>query len=223
MTRRARILAVAGSTILAIQAVATFALQRDTFLPSTLPLVALPLQLGDWTQVRDWAIEPEVLDMLGPDDALQREYASEKAGPSASLFVAYYRTQLRSKNAHDPKVCLPGAGWNPVASRVVNVPISESERFFPANYYRIQKGNEAAVVVYWFQTHKGVYTFEQQLKLHRVLDSIFDNRTDMALVRVMIPVSADSVETADARALELAKTVYPEMIRYFPGKEQPGA
>ena len=223
MTRRARFLTVTGATILAIQAAATFALQRDTFLPSPPPLVALPLRLGDWIQVRDWAIEPDALDMLGPDDTLQREYASEATGPTASLFVAYYRTQLRSKNAHDPKVCLPGAGWNPVASRIVNIPIPQSERFFPANYYRIEKGNEVAVVVYWFQTHKGVYAFEQQLKLHRVLDSIFDNRTDMALVRVIIPVSADGVETADERALELARTVYPEMIRYFPGKEQPGA
>jgi len=220
---RAWALPAVGVSILVIQAGATVGLQRDTFLPNSPPLVALPLRLGDWMQVRDFAIEPDVLDVLGPDDSLQREYELPDAAKRASLFVAYYKTQLRAKNAHDPKVCLPGSGWNPTVSRVVNIPVPESAKSFPANYYRIEKGNEAAVVIYWFQTPKGVYTLEQQLKLHRVLDSIVDNRTDMALVRVVVPVDDSGVEAADARAIDLGQKVYPQMIPYFPAKDQLGS
>jgi EpsI family protein len=206
-----------------VQAAATFGLQHDTFLPNSPPLVAFPLRLGDWMQVRDFTIEPEVLDVLGPDDSLQREYELPNDAKRASLFVAYYKTQLRAKNAHDPKVCLPGSGWNPTVSRVVNVPIVDSWKLFPANYYRIERGNESAVVIYWFQTPKGVYTFEQQLKLHRVLDSIIDNRTDMALVRVVVPIDESGVEAADTRALDLARKVYSNMLPYFPAKDELGS
>jgi EpsI family protein len=224
---RARILAAAGLAILATQAAATYALHRDPFLPSVQPLTALPPRLGDWIELRDLQIDPGSLDVLAPDDSLDREYQLA-TGPrsrvnEASLFVAYYKTQLRAKNAHDPKVCLPGAGWNPTDSRVVKISAPESGRFFLANYYHILRGNEAAIMIYWFQTYKGVYTREQELSLHRVLDSMFDNRTDMALVRVVAPIGEDGADAAGAGATALAKAVYPQMLHYFPGKERSGS
>lgn len=216
MTPRNKFIAVAGGLILAVQAVASFTLHRDSFLPSPPPLMNFPLRLGDWAQIHDWTLEPEVLEMLSPDDTLTREYELSGSPRRASLFVAYYKTQLRAKQAHDPKVCLPGNGWNPVESRVIDVRTPASSSTFPANYYRIQKGRDEAVVLYWFQTHKAVYTFEQQLRAHRVLDAIVDNRTDMALVRVMVPVEEGAVEAADARALQFAQLAYPSMLPYFP-------
>jgi EpsI family protein len=137
--------------------------------------------------------------------------------------VAYYKTQLRAKNAHDPKVCLPGAGWNPTESRVLTVPALAATRAFPANYYRIVRGGSQAVVVYWFQTYNGVYTFEQQLRAHRLLDSVLDNRTDMALVRIVLPVGEAGLQAANTKATELAQLLYPQMLSYFPLKEKSGS
>jgi hypothetical protein len=94
---------------------------------------------------------------------------------------------------------------------------------FLANYYRIKKDESEQVVVYWFQTPKGVYTFEQQLRGHRVLDAILDNRTDMALVRIIVPVSEKDVSTADASAIRLAQSVYTSMLPYFPPTEKTGS
>jgi EpsI family protein len=228
MMGRGRILAAAGLAILAIQAAATFALHRDPFLPSPPPLISLPLRLGDWLRVRDLPVDPDALEMLAPDDSIEREYQltgadSGRTPNEASLFVAYYKTQLRAKNAHDPKVCLPGAGWNPTDSRLVKISTPEPGRIFPANYYHIVKGKEAAIVIYWFQTYKGVYTRQQELNLHRVLDSVLDNRTDMALVRVVAPIGEDGADAAGARAAGLAKAIYPQMLPYFPVKERSGS
>lgn len=208
-----------GVAILAAQAAASYTLERKPFLPVTPPLTDLPLRLGNWAFIQDGVIEQEVLESLGPDDALVREFQLAGSATRSSLFVSHYKTQLRAKNAHDPKVCLPGAGWNPRVSRVMDVRLPDGSTF-PVNYYRIAKGDAEAVVLYWFQTHDQALVYEQQLRAHRVWSAIRENRTDMALVRIVMPVDKDGVELADRRAVELATLVYPELRPYFPPPEK---
>ena len=222
--KRAWTMFCAGVCILTVQAISSHAVRRKPFLPSPPSLFLLPMQLGNWQQTQDTPLEPDVQQMLGPDDSLERQYRLAGSGKAADLFVAYYKTQLQAKNAHDPKVCLPGSGWNPRVSRLIQVAVPGQKNPLTVNYYRIAKQDSEAVVLYWFQTYKGVYTFEQQLKFHRMLDAITDNRTDMALVRVVVPVDADGAAAADALATQLAQLVYPQMLPYFPhfpSKENP--
>jgi EpsI family protein len=219
MIERRKWLLWGGVVILAAQAAASYALERKPFLPVTPPLSNLPMRLGNWAFTQDGVIEPEVLEMLGPDDALTREFQLAGSATRSSLFVSHYKTQLRAKNAHDPKVCLPGSGWNPRVSRVMDVRLPDGATF-PVNYYRIAKGDAEAVVLYWFQTHDQALVYEQQLRAHRVWSAIRENRTDMALVRIVMPVDENGVEVADRRAVELATLVYPEMRPYFPAAEK---
>jgi EpsI family protein len=220
MTRHAAVL-TAAVTILAAQAVASFALHRDVQLPSPPPLVDLPLRLGNWAQIVDEQIGADVIQMLGPDDLLSRRYQVTGTTSTADLFVAYYKTQMRGKNAHDPKVCLPGAGWNPIDSRVVQVSIPGTNSI-PVNYYVISKDDDREVVLYWFQTPRGIYSSEQDLKVHRVLDLFRDDRTDMALVRVIVPVRDQGVDGAAADATGLVQLIYPAMTAYLPpAKKRP--
>jgi EpsI family protein len=221
--KRSSALLCTGVCILVAQAISSQAYRRQPFLPSPPPLAMLPMHLGGWEQVQDASLDPEVLQMLNPSDSLDRQYQLAGGSHGANLFVAYYKSQLQAKNAHDPKVCLPGAGWNPTVSRVMDVSVPGSTSSFPVNYYLIARDSAEEVVLYWFQTYKGVYTVEQQLKAHRVLDAIADNRTDMALVRIVVPVEANGIEAADARAMQLAQLIYPQMLPYFPPKEKPGS
>ncbi len=227
MIRRNGILAVIV-LIFAVQAISSRVLRREPFLPSPPPLSSLSPQLGDWQERVEETVSPETLTMLGPDDYLARQYQAPGKPAGAEIFVAYYKTQLQSKNAHDPKVCLPGAGWNPVESRLAQVTMPNSGFTFPVNYYRIKKDGSEQVVLYWFQTPKGVYTFEQQLRAHRVIDAILDNRTDMALVRIIVPVNQGpagepAVSAADADAIQLAQSVYTSMLPHFPPTEKAGS
>jgi EpsI family protein len=216
LTRRFAL--TAAVMLCAAQAASTWVFRRDPYLPSPPKLAALPPELGGWSQLTEEAVEPEVLDMLGPDDYLARIYQSPNRQQQAELFVAYYKTQLRAKNAHDPKVCLPGAGWNPLDSHVAEVSLPGSNRSFPVLYYRIRKGEAEQVVLYWFQMLQGVYTFEQQLRFHSVVDSILQNRTDMALVRVVVPVGAKGLDSAGSSATEIARAAYIDMLPYFSKK-----
>jgi EpsI family protein len=218
MTRRSNVLMAGAIFILMAQTISSYALHREPFLPSPPSLVLFPFRLGNWTQIQDGTVEPEVRDQLGADDLLVREYQPAVGQAQAEVFVAYYKTQLRAKNVHDPKVCLPGAGWNAKASHLAEVAPAGSKPFL-VNYYRIAKGENEAVVVYWFQTFNGVYTFEQQLRFHRMLDTIFNNRTDMALVRIVVPIANGGVASADADAMQIAPLCYKQMLQYFPLKE----
>ncbi len=208
-------IALGALVILGVQAVASLAFRRDPYLPSPPPLVNLPLQVGEWTRTQEGEIAAEVIEMLGPDDALAREYRRGATEDFASLFVSYYRTQLRAKNAHDPKVCLPGSGWNPRESKVIDVGLPDG-RTFPVNYYRIARGTDEAIVLYWFQTHNGAVAHEQQLRFRRLISAIQYNRTDMALVRIVVPVGMGGLPAANHQAVQLAAQIYPEIIPYFP-------
>jgi EpsI family protein len=216
MTRRTLLLRLAAVVILTAQGIASYALRNNPVLPSPPPLAELPLRLGRWMQVVDEPVGTDVSDILGTDDTLSRRYQIAGKPASAELFVAYYKSQLRGKSAHDPKVCLPGAGWDPLESRVVQVLGTGTPNAVSVNYYVVAKDNDREVVLYWFQTHRGVYSSEQQLNMHRVLDAIRDNRTDMALVRVIVPVGKDGIGAATADALQFARLIYPEMAVYMP-------
>src|SRR6476659_6218391 len=150
---KARVLLAGGLAILLLQGVVTLALSRSEYLPSPPPLTSLPETAEAWSHRGETEIDEESIKMLGPDDYISRTYASSEG--QINLFVAYYKTRHRARNAHDPKVCLPGSGWNPLESRVIDIPVRESAAPVSANYYLIEKNNVQAVVVYWYQTYKG--------------------------------------------------------------------
>jgi EpsI family protein len=154
--------------------------------------------------------------MLGPDDFLNRNYRFTDRNLEGNLFIAYYKTQHGVKTVHDPKVCLPASGWNPKASETINVPVSPSGGTIPANYYLIAKGSVQSVVLYWFQSHKRVVAQEQILHFDRIIDTIVDNRTDMAMIRIVVPVRGDAIAEAKDAAIRFATLIYPQARKQFP-------
>jgi len=213
--RARRNLAFGAAAILAAQAVLSYGLARVEYLPSPPPLALFPRALGEWNQARDVPVDPVQLAMLAPDDVLSRDYMRPDEPAPLSLFIAYYRSQHSIGGAHDPKVCLPGAGWNPLASKVWQIEVAGAARPIPVNYYLISRNRQQAVVLYWFQTHRGVTPYEQWLRLQRVWQTLVDRRTDMALVRIVAPVE-DDLARASARAVRFAALAYPAIQQQFP-------
>jgi EpsI family protein len=207
-------LALAGIGILAIQGMVMLALSRSEYLPSPPLLSDFPASISPWQAAQDIALEPDVLEMLTPDDVLDRDYTNNQA--SISLFIAYYKTQHKAGQAHDPKVCLPGSGWNPVISKTIEIPVPDSSTLFPANYYVIEKDTLKAVVVYWYQSYNHVVAQQQMLRLDRVIDTLKTHRTDMALVRIVVQIEESDVPAAADRATRFAQSIYPLLLRQFP-------
>jgi EpsI family protein len=216
MTRHTGIIG-AALLLLTAQAALTHRLSRTEFIPSPGPIAEnIPATIGDWSRFQDGVLDPEVYEMLAPDDVLNRTYRDPAASSELNLFIGYYKTQLRAKNAHDPKVCLPGAGWNPLISKQIPITVAGVAEPVNVNYYVISKNGEQAVVLYWFQNYKTAYTTEQGLKYSRVLDNILENRTDMALVRIVISATKPGIEPATAKAIDFARLLYPSLEKQFP-------
>jgi EpsI family protein len=170
-----------------------------------LPLALFPERLGVWRMTRWEPIPADELAALKTDDSLERFYADQSGRSEIELRVAYYGSQRGGeRQPHSPKVCLPGGGWMPIESRTVRVAGGE------INVYVVSKGSQRATVLYWYQTPYQAVASEWITKALTVVNGVVHRRTDVALVRLVIPGNAGQGPLIDA-ALRFAPLVISEM------------
>jgi EpsI family protein len=205
----------AVAALLAATAIFLQARSRTEILPAHQPLASFPYQLGEWSGT-DIDIPADILDILGPGDFLFRVYRDAASDPDVDIFLAYFSTQRAGDTVHSPKNCLPGAGWSPVDFDRISISLPGHEPF-PANRYVIAKGDNRALVLYWYWAHDRGVASEYWAKFYLVADSIRLNRSDGSLVRVTTPLRAgESIDTAQARLLALVENVVPILDEYVP-------
>jgi|ERR1051326_3109995 EpsI family protein len=208
----ARILAV----LLLLQAVAYYAVaSRREIIPNVAPLSVFPPTSQGWTVQHEYPIDDEVQKVLKADDTLNRVYVSSDGRMSASLMIAFFRTQRYGQAPHSPKNCLPGAGWQPLEDTKVAVDIPGRGAPIVINKYVIAHANEQSIVMYWYQSHNRVIAGEFAAKFWLIADAVRYSRSDTALVRVIVPVSGNR-NAAENAAVNFVRAVYPDVIRQFP-------
>jgi EpsI family protein len=176
------------------------------------PLAGLPSSIAGW-QGRDSApFDDDVVAKLGVDDYINRQYIRE-SGPPIALYIGYYDSQRQGDTIHSPQNCLPGAGWQPVASERVTIDAGGVP--IHVNRYLIQKGIERQAVLYWYQGRGRVVASEYANKAWLMLDAARLRRTNGALVRLITPV----VSTPAAAFEELSSftaAVFPRLPAHLP-------
>jgi len=125
-----------------------------------------------------------------------------------SLYVGYYAQQTQGQTIHSPKNCLPGSGWEPLASgaETLNTAIGA----VTVNRYLLQNGQERALVFYWYQGRGRVAWNEYAVKWNLLRDAAVRRRSDEALVRIVVPVrgsEAEALQTARAAAAAVVPAV----------------
>lgn len=209
-----------ATAVLAIQAVAFHVFSQNEREPKVLPLALVNFERGGWTLVREEPADSATAEILRPDDHLYRVLAHEENGLAATVFVAYFRTQRTGHAPHTPRNCLPGHGWVFARSGIYEADVAGAGRL-EANRYVIQKENEKAAVIYWYQTGERAVANEYRAKLWLIWDAMRHRRSDTALVRVIVP-AAGSVEEAERAAERLAQEVYAALAAHFPALERTG-
>jgi EpsI family protein len=192
--------------------------------PIRQPLASLPMQLGTWSGQPAPDLEQKILDVLGVDDYARRTYYASGEPGWVGLYIGYYASQRQGDTVHSPLNCLPGAGWTPVSQdrarlTVKDTPTASGDREVTVNRFVIQKGLERQLVLYWYQSHGRVVASEYWGRIYTVADAIRSNRTDAALVRVMVPILGDTpadVSAAQARAVRFVETMFPYLGRHLP-------
>ncbi len=120
--------------------------------------------------VREGVIDQDERDVLRADDYLTRQYAAP-GGKTASLFVAYFRSQRAGQTPHSPKNCLPGSGWTWSVSDTIRVNIAGRAQPIEINRYIVSKGDDHAVVLYWYQSRDRVIASEYRAAVFTAWDA----------------------------------------------------
>jgi EpsI family protein len=186
---------------------------RPEVIPTSRPLAQVPTTLGGWQSVREVTVEPEVQDILKADDLLYRIYGERNR--ALSLFVAGFKSQRTGKAPHSPKNCMPGSGWTPLSSREVQLDV-EGNSPISVNRYVIEHGGDRNLVLYWYQSRDRVIADEFKAKFWVMVDAMRLNRTDTALVRIMVPIVDKNEEQAESSARDFVKLLYGTLRDYLP-------
>ncbi len=185
--------------------------------PAPRPLAQFPDQVGLWTKFQEGVVDAETQAVLRADDTLTRFYGSSAGGAGANLFVAAFRSQRTGAVPHSPKNCLPGAGWSWLVNDRVTVPIPGRPEPIEVNRYIIQRGDSKSLVLYWYQSRDRAVASEMMAKLYTMLDAVRDNRTDTALVRVVIPLGTEEGnDKAQKAAEDFVRAFYAPLLKFLP-------
>ena len=134
----------------------------------------------------------------------------------AHLFVAYFRSQRTGQAPHSPKNCLPGSGWVRVATATRQLSIPGRSEPIHVNSYVVQKGESKSLVVYWYQSRDRVVASEYAAKAYVIADAIRYNRTDTALVRVVLPVIDNDTKRSETVADDFISSFFTPLRQHFP-------
>ncbi len=203
------------SLILIAQAALFYSSSRGEAVPLRQPLAGFPREFANWSLSQEGVVDEKTNAILRADDTLTRYYTDAKQENGASLFIAYFKSQRQGQAPHSPKHCLPGAGWAPVSTGFTTLSVDGRPAPITVNRFVLQKGNDRAVVLYWYQSNQRVVASEYEAKIFLVLDALRYHRTDTALVRVIVPIK-DSEQQATEQGVKFIQGFFPRLGEFLP-------
>ncbi|MBZ2183725.1 MAG: EpsI family protein [Bryobacter sp.] len=205
------------SLVLAGQTAAYHKFTRVEKVAAAPPLVGMPAQLGNWVKTQEGYVDAATQEVLRADDTLSRTYANPQLGAAATLFVAAFRSQRHGAAPHSPKNCLPGSGWTPIVNDRILVRLNDRPEPIEVNRYLIQRAESQSLVLYWYQSRNRAVASEYKAKLYTMVDAVKDNRTDTALVRVVIGLGPNADREEVQRAAEdFVRAFYTPLKQFLP-------
>jgi EpsI family protein len=183
---------------------------------SELPrLQEFPEQVGEWKHVGDITMDRRVVDVLGADGLIFREYQNP-LGESVILCIMYHVNDRYG--AHSPEICYTSQGWDiqlegSRQTKRVALPDSHLE----ANEFTVEKGDQRQIVLYWFFGSGKRQTPSRTLQMlanagHRLTHSV----SVSGFVRVSSPIAPLTEAGSMKRATEFADRVAVAIPSYLP-------
>jgi EpsI family protein len=190
--------------------------QRSMSLETPLDSV-IPYEIAGYSG-RDIEMSDAEVSVAAPTAYIMRNYDSPN-GPTAtapwfSVYIGYYERQMRGVTIHSPKNCLPGSGWEALASEAAEIAAATGAE--TVNRYMLQREGEQALVLYWYQGRGRVESNEYVVKLDLLWDAATRRRSEEALVRIVVPVAGTDDEVFGL-ASRVAATIMPSLVQALPG------
>lgn len=198
-----RALSIAGATLALVSFGLWMGFSRGPRL-AYLPLVEMPSVIGGWTQEYDAPVGESTLETLGTRDVLNRIYTGERQ--QVSLFVARWGTNRFVPSRRESET----DGWQTDQEETTVIPIGGGTPI-RATQVRMEKGQDAALVLWWY--HRKQTTSRDVLwgtLLRQV--GIAAHAADSAVVRVII--TGHETDQRDQAAVEnFVQAIYPELAK----------
>lgn len=172
----------------------------------------IPDRLDHW-HGHDIEVSADILELLRPDGFLLREYVSDRDFP-LQLYVDYHRVQRLGATIHSPRICYPGAGWEPVAIEVGTLGPELPDQ--PVCWLTLRAGNAEMLTAYWYESRWGRSARETHLKLGIVRSALARRPSDAALLRFATPIVEGNEESARRRIREFVRAAEPELRKELP-------
>ena len=80
----------------------------------------------------------------------------------------------------------------------------------------VSHGDERSLVLYWYQSRDRTIASEYTAKFWVVVDAMRLNRTDTALVRVVLPIVDRDEDAANQAADDFVRAFYGTLREYLP-------
>jgi EpsI family protein len=215
---------LAAAIFLAINFYTYYYLGSGEVIPPRVSLERFPLWVGEWKCPQRESMGAAVERNLGVTDYVLCNFIRVYSFQSVGVYVGYHEMQVRREGGgsgenmiHPPAHCLPGSGWDIIASRRVPLDISGLPGA-PAEVNRliIAKGNARQLVFYWYQERGKVIAQDWKKIILLFWDRATTHRSDGSLVRFTVPVIHGDEETAEAAFRDLAVRLVPLLPTYVP-------
>jgi exosortase D (VPLPA-CTERM-specific) len=169
-----------------------------------------PLQLGSW-QGKQSYLDPEMARIVGADDYLEANF-TDTGGVPLSLWIGFFNSQNVKVEGriHSPQVCLTGAGWQILESKIVEVAPG-----LPVRYLLIEQGKERQVVYYWYLQRGHWLASEYSTRLYMGLEGLLRRRNDGSIVRLITP-AVPTTEAAEERLNKFTHLLVPILPKFIP-------
>lgn len=183
---------------------------RAEVIPERSNFASFPTEIAGWSGDTK-RMDIQFINALKFEDYLLANY--QKDGDSLELYVAYYESQKKGESAHSPSSCLPGAGWRITRRDLADITYQSPEdnltKTITINRMLVARENEKFFMYYWFKQRERHISNEYLVKWYLFWDALTKNRTDGALIRVIVPVG---IENSPEDTEKVAKGFLQEML-----------
>ncbi|MDO8938929.1 MAG: VPLPA-CTERM-specific exosortase XrtD [Methylicorpusculum sp.] len=198
--------------------ISMFVGDREEISPERSRFTTFPLTISDWKGV-EVGMGQKYIDELKFDDYIIANYTKPGEVSPVNFYVAYYASQRQGASAHSPKSCIPGDGWRIGEFTQRSLPGATMSDGSPIRVNRavISKGDSKQLVYYWFQQRGRNITNEYLVKWYLFWDALTRQRTDGALVRLVVALpESRSTEEGDKILEAFIKDVHGQLPAYIP-------
>jgi exosortase D (VPLPA-CTERM-specific) len=169
-----------------------------------------PLQIGPWEGRRSY-LEPAMAKRVGTDDYFDGTYADSHKAP-VSVWIGYFESQNKKIEGriHSPLICLPGAGWKILESKIVDMAPGQ-----PVRYLVLEQSGARMLVYYWYLQRGRWQASEYTKYFYMGYDGLIKRRNDGAIVRLTTPAEPN-IDLARQRLDSFARLFVPELSKFIP-------